>query len=79
MKEGLKMSDKVADVLLKNNKPEALELAKVYAEMTEPFRRVVAKMFDAFCNAGVRNLGELSAAELAIKLVMWFVANKVVS
>lgn len=70
------MATKLAEVLLKSNKKDALKLAKLYAEMPEEYRKVTSKIYEVFNAASIRNMGELSAAELAIKLVNWIVENK---
>lgn len=70
------MGLKLADMLLRNNIPEALVLAELFAEIPEELREFTSRAFESFVDSSIRGLGELSAAELAIKLTTWLIANR---
>ena len=73
------MANKLAGVLLTSDKKDALEFRKLYNEMPERFKECAEAMYQDFCNSGVRGLGDISAAELAVKLVSWLAAVKVIA
>ncbi len=73
------MSNKLAEMLLRSNRPEALVLSKLFETIPEEYRNATSNMYEQFVSSKIRGLGELSAAELAIKLADWMIENQKVA
>lgn len=71
-----KERNKLAEALLKSNNPESLTLAKMYIEMSVEQQIKTSDMYEQFLKKNIRNLGEFSTAELAIKLAHWLISQK---
>lgn len=61
----------------KSNAVDAPMLKELYNQLPENSHAFVDRAYELLCDRNVRGLGELSAAELAIKLTIWIIKNKV--
>lgn len=70
------MRSKLEILLSRSVAIDALELESLYNELPDSCKAYTNKAFEKIIKIGIRGLGELSAAELAIKLTRWLVENK---